>query len=107
MPVFDQRRSGQEGTCAQIDTADMSVDEVLWCEALSADLRIKIAAAFTQASGLDDVVHRQGHRQEVIGELVRVPSNQWISTIDIERSEGAEGAGGGDFVLELWPANVA
>src|SRR5262249_13033507 len=89
---------------AHVDASDVSEDEIFRIDGLTADLGVEVQPAGGEAAALDQLVERERQLRRVVRELIRIPPQQRVASVDVERSEDAEGVRHRDFVLEGMPS---
>ena len=98
--VLHHLRRDEEAACAGIHRPNMRVEQVIGINRLTPDLGIKIQATRGEATGFQHFKHGECHLGTIHGELVRVPAQQIIAAVDVERTKHTQCRGKGNLMLK-------
>ena len=82
------------------DAPDVAVEEVGAVHALPAELGVEQEASRLEPAAAEDLVDRQAHLVDRVGELVGVPAVLRVAAVGIDRAEDPVVEGIGDLVVE-------
>ncbi|MNF82191.1 hypothetical protein D3C84_644910 [compost metagenome] len=98
--VLDQFSCCFQAPCEAVHTCDVSQEEVVDFERATANFRVKVYAATAQAACFENFVHRKRRGVQVRRELVRIPAEEHVALVRVERAQHAVNCSNADFVLE-------
>ena len=84
---------GLESAGEGVHSADVGVEEVLDLETLATALRVEIETTGAESAHAQDAEHDLGGEVDVGGELIRVPADQLVAGVRVDRTEGIGGHG--------------
>ena len=97
--VFDQGMSALQATGKGIHPADMGVEEILWLEAFATWLGIEIQSACGESTHEKELDHDLRRHVDVRWELIRVPTDECVTSVGIDRAKRSCGAGHRQIML--------